>query len=132
MEAASNDVLRSGDVEIHTTDGLVLVGGRVVAMSMREYRLLIALVSREGRIVSREDLYRIAWDAPLRNGDRSVDVYVHKLRVKLEEALPGHGSSTRISASGTASRPRLHTLFTSPPRASSRLGASALTKEHSP
>src|SRR3954453_17501367 len=90
MEAASNDVLRSGEVEIHTTDGLVLVGGRVVAMSMREYRLLTALVSREGRIVSREDLYRIAWDAPLRNGDRSVDVYVHKLRVKLEDALPGH------------------------------------------
>ncbi len=90
MEAASDDVLRSGDVEIHTTDGLVLVGGRVVAMSMREYRLLIALVSREGRIVSREDLYRIAWDAPLRNGDRSVDVYVHKLRVKLEETMPGH------------------------------------------
>ena len=90
MEAASDDVLRSGDVEIHTTDGLVVVGGRVVTMSMREYRLLVAMVAREGRIVSRADLYRIAWEAPLRSGDRSVDVYVHKLRVKLEEALPGH------------------------------------------
>jgi DNA-binding response OmpR family regulator len=90
MEAASDDVLRSGEVEIHTTDGLVLVGGRVVAMSVREYRLLVALVEREGRIVSRDDLYRIAWEAPLRDGDRSVDVYVHKLRVKLEEAMPGH------------------------------------------
>jgi DNA-binding response OmpR family regulator len=89
MEAASDDVLRSGAVEIRTTDGLVLVGARVVAMSRREYRLLVALVAREGRIVSREDLYRIAWDAPLRDGDRSVDVYVHKLRVKLEHALPG-------------------------------------------
>jgi DNA-binding response OmpR family regulator len=89
MEAASNDVLRSGELEIHTTDGLVLAGGRVLTMSMREFRLLIALVTREGRIVSREDLYRIAWDADLRNGDRSVDVYVHKLRVKLEDALPG-------------------------------------------
>ena len=86
----SPDLIRSGEVEIHTNDGLVSVGGRVVAMSLREYRLLIALVSREGRIVSREDLYRIAWEAPLRNGDRSVDVYIHKLRVKLEEALPGH------------------------------------------
>jgi DNA-binding response OmpR family regulator len=89
MEAASNDVLRSAELEIHTTDGLVVAGGRVLTMSMREFRLLIALVTREGRIVSREDLYRIAWDADLRNGDRSVDVYVHKLRVKLEDALPG-------------------------------------------
>ncbi|MCW3009069.1 MAG: response regulator transcription factor [Solirubrobacterales bacterium] len=88
MEAAT-DVLRSGKLEIHTTDGLVLAGGHVVTMSMREYRLLSALVAREGRIVPREDLYRIAWDAELRNGDRSVDVYVHKLRVKLENALPG-------------------------------------------
>jgi DNA-binding response OmpR family regulator len=89
MEAAS-DVIRSGDVEIRTSDGLVLAGGRVLPMSIRELHLLSALVSREGRIVSREDLYRLAWEAPLRNGDRSVDVYVHKLRVKLEEALPGH------------------------------------------
>jgi DNA-binding response OmpR family regulator len=88
MEAAS-DVLQAGEVEIRTSDGLVLAGGRVLPMSVREFRLLIALVAREGRIVSREDLYRLAWDAPLRNGDRSVDVYVHKLRVKLEEALPG-------------------------------------------
>ena len=36
----------------------------------------------------REELYETVWGAPLRAGDRSVDVYVHKLRVKLEEALP--------------------------------------------
>lgn len=88
MEAAS-DTLRSGEVEIHTSDGLVLAGGRVLPMSVRELELLIALLTREGRIVSREDLYRLAWGAELRDGDRSVDVYVHKLRVKLEEALPG-------------------------------------------
>jgi DNA-binding response OmpR family regulator len=88
MEATS-DVIRSGEIEIRTSDGLVLAGGRVVPMSVREFRLLCALVAREGRIVAREDLYRAAWEAPLRNGDRSVDVYVHKLRVKLENALPG-------------------------------------------
>jgi DNA-binding response OmpR family regulator len=87
METAP-DVLRSGEVEIRTSDGLVLAGGRVVTMSLREYRLLQALVQRENRIISREDLYRLAWDAPLRDGDRSVDVYIHKLRVKLERALP--------------------------------------------
>jgi DNA-binding response OmpR family regulator len=87
MEATS-EMLRSGDVELRTSDGLVLVAGHVVAMSVHEYRLLRALVERENRIVAREELYRLAWDAPLRHGDRSVDVYVRKLRVKLERARP--------------------------------------------
>jgi len=85
----AHDVPHSGEVEVHGSDGLVLVSGRVIAMSVHEHRLLSALVAREGRIVSREDLYRLAWDAELREGDRSVDVYVHRLRVKLDEALPG-------------------------------------------
>ena len=78
--------------------------------------LLVALVTREGRIVAREELYRLAWDAPLRHGDRSVDVYVHKLRVKLENALPGQqlihthfGFGDRFAAQ---SSPAFHTPAT--------------------
>ncbi len=40
------------------------------------------------RIVSRGELYETVWGAPLRGQDRSVDVYVHKLRTKLTVALP--------------------------------------------
>ena len=39
--------------------------------------------------MSREQLYRLVWSRDMRAGDRSVDVYVRKLRVKLEAALPG-------------------------------------------
>ena len=38
--------------------------------------------------MSREELYITVWEAPMRADDRSVDVYVHKLRSKLAEALP--------------------------------------------
>ena len=58
-------------------------------LSIRELRLLTELARRADRIMSREELFRPRVgprDAP---GDRSVDVYVRKLRVKLEEALPG-------------------------------------------
>ena len=83
-----DETLRVGDLEIRPDEGLVLAAGRVVPVSVRELGLLVALARRTGRIVSRADLYRLVWDAHLREGDRSIDVYVHKLRVKLEEALP--------------------------------------------
>lgn len=90
MEAAHEDeVLVAGDLEIRPTDGLVLAAGQVLSFSVREFQLLVALVRRAGGIVSRADLYRQVWGGPLRAGDRSIDVYVHKVRVKLETALPG-------------------------------------------
>jgi len=86
---SSPDILRAGDLEVRPRDGLVLAGGHAVTASVREFQLLIALIRAEGTIVSRADLYANVWGRPLREGDRSIDVYVHKLRVKLEEALPG-------------------------------------------
>lgn len=57
-------------------------------LSVREFALLVALARRSGAIVTREELYQAVWGASLRPGDRSVDVYVSKLRSKLERALP--------------------------------------------
>ena len=89
MEAAhTNDVLYAGELEIRPDDGLVLASGRALTLSVREFGLLVALVQRAGRIVSRGEVYTLVWGTELRDGDRSIDVYVHKLRVKLETALP--------------------------------------------
>jgi DNA-binding response OmpR family regulator len=73
-----------GELEISPDHGLAMIDGRALTLSVREFRLLVALARRAGRIVSREDLYAMAWDGRFRPGDRSVDVYVHKLRAKLE------------------------------------------------
>ncbi len=89
VEAAHDgEMLQAGDLEIRPDEGLVLAGDRTLTMSVREFGLLVALARRQGRIVRREDLYRMVWGAGLRDGDRSIDVYVHKVRAKLEEALP--------------------------------------------
>jgi DNA-binding response OmpR family regulator len=89
MEATSDGgALRVGDLEILPEEGLVLAAGRPLVLSVREFGLLVALARRAGRIVRREDLYVLVWGASLRPGDRSIDVYVHKLRTKLETALP--------------------------------------------
>ena len=80
--------IQVGDLEIRPADGLCLAAGKALTLSVREFQLLVALARRAHGIVSRPDLYTQVWGGQLREGDRSIDVYVHKLRVKLETALP--------------------------------------------
>jgi DNA-binding response OmpR family regulator len=82
------NVLQVGVLEIRPDEGLAIAGGRALRLSVREFGLLAALARQDGRIVRREDLYEHVWGVPLRHGDRTIDVYVRKLRVKLEQSLP--------------------------------------------
>ncbi|MFP5365195.1 MAG: winged helix-turn-helix domain-containing protein [Thermoleophilia bacterium] len=83
-----HEVMEVGDLTIQLPDGLVRVRGRALRLSVREFGVLVALARADGRIMSREQLYLEVWGKPLSKGDRSVDVYVHKLRSKLESAQP--------------------------------------------
>lgn len=82
------EILTAGELEVRPGEHLARARGRTLSLSVRELDLLAALARREGRIVSRDELYETVWGAPLRGRDRSVDVYVHKLRIKLAIALP--------------------------------------------
>ncbi len=82
------EVIRTGELEIRPSEYLAVARGRALTLSVRELELLAALGRREGRIVPREELYETVWGSPMRPADRSVDVYVHKLRTKLASALP--------------------------------------------
>jgi DNA-binding response OmpR family regulator len=84
----TGEVIKAGELEIRPSEYLVLARGRALTLSLKELELLAALARREGRIVSREELYRTVWAGVMRAEDRSVDVYVHKLRSKLAAALP--------------------------------------------
>jgi DNA-binding response OmpR family regulator len=78
-----------GDLEIRPDEYVALARGRPLRLTVRELNLLMALVERHDRIVTREELYLAVWDEQYRKTDRSVDVYVARLRQKLGEALPG-------------------------------------------
>jgi len=78
-----------GELEIRPAEYVAFVRGTPLSLTVRELNLLAALAERSGRIVSREELYRVVWDQPYRKADRSVDVYVARLRQKLDQALPG-------------------------------------------
>jgi DNA-binding response OmpR family regulator len=86
---SDTEVLQVGELEVFPRAGLARVAGRPLTLSVREFGVLCALLRREGRVVSREELFSDVWGGSLRRDDRSVDVYVHKLRVKLDAALPG-------------------------------------------
>jgi DNA-binding response OmpR family regulator len=81
-------VLRAAELELRPAEFLVLAGGRPVGMTARELELLTALMERFDRIVSRDELYRVVWGDFRRKSDRSVDVYVGRIRHKLWQALP--------------------------------------------
>ncbi len=78
-----------GELEIRPSEYLALARGRPLRLTVRELDLLTALAERRDRIVSREELYRVVWEEHYRKTDRSVDVYIARLRQKLDEALPG-------------------------------------------
>jgi DNA-binding response OmpR family regulator len=82
------DTLHAGELEIRLGEGLVLATGNALTLSVREFSLLVALAHRAGAITRRDELYRAVWGGELRAGDRSVDVYVSKLRAKLDLAMP--------------------------------------------
>jgi DNA-binding winged helix-turn-helix (wHTH) protein len=81
-------MLYAGELEIRLGEGLVLARGRALTLSVREFELLVAMARRAGAIVTREELFATVWKRELRQGDRSVDVYISKLRTKLEATMP--------------------------------------------
>jgi DNA-binding response OmpR family regulator len=75
-------------LEIMPDEHLARADGRPLMLSIRELGLLTELARRADRIMARDQLFSLVWGREMRPGDRSVDVYVRKLRVKLEAALP--------------------------------------------
>lgn len=86
---SAQEVLEVGPLMVLPEERLARANGRTLLLSDHELRLLTELARRPDRIVGREQLFTLAWGRELRPGDRSIDVYIRKLRVKLQAALPG-------------------------------------------
>jgi DNA-binding response OmpR family regulator len=80
--------LLAGEVEIRTDRFQAFVGGHSLDLTRREFELIELLAAAEGRVLEREEIYSRLWGYAMVRGDRSVDVFVRKLRQKLERASP--------------------------------------------
>ncbi len=78
----------AGEVEIRSDRFQAFVGEQSIDLTRREFELIELLAAAEGRVLEREEIYSRLWGYTMVRGDRSVDVFVRKLRQKLEKASP--------------------------------------------
>jgi DNA-binding response OmpR family regulator len=78
---------RNGDVTVNIETRQVMVSGRQMMLSAREWEILEALVSRPGAILSREQLEQRLYGWPGEVESNAIEVYVHGLRKKLGQHL---------------------------------------------
>jgi DNA-binding response OmpR family regulator len=86
---ASTAAIYASGLEIIPDSKTVLAGGRTLSLTSREFQVLLALASNPDRVTSREVVHSAVWGGDYNRRDRSVDVYVGRVRAKLAEAIPG-------------------------------------------
>jgi DNA-binding response OmpR family regulator len=79
----------AGEVEIRADQFQAFVAGSSLGLTRREFELVQVLAEAEGKVIEREDIYQRVWGYAMAHGDRSVDVFVRKLRAKLQKHSPG-------------------------------------------
>jgi DNA-binding response OmpR family regulator len=109
---SSSGPLVIGEVEIRADQFQAFVAGVSLDLTRREFELLNLLAENEGNVLERETIYQQVWGYAMAHGDRSVDVFVRKLRQKIERRSPGYkyihthfGVGYRFSAESVAGEP---------------------------
>ena len=82
------ETIVAGELSIRPDRFDAYAGANGASLSRKEYELLYELASVDGRVLKREDIYQRVWGYTMVRGDRSVDVFVRKLRQKLERVSP--------------------------------------------
>jgi len=80
-------IVACGDLRIDLTSQRVTCEGKVVFLSVTEYRLLDILAQRKGQVVPKKDILAYVWDDTARDGN-IVEVYVNYVRSKIERGGP--------------------------------------------
>jgi two-component system phosphate regulon response regulator PhoB len=88
-EAPNQEIIQLGDLEINIASMTVRVSGRTVLTTVREFRLLEYLARHRGRVFTRDQLLDAVWKEGSFVTPRSIDVFVRRLREKIE-ADPRH------------------------------------------
>ncbi|HMO00244.1 MAG TPA: response regulator transcription factor [Miltoncostaeaceae bacterium] len=83
-----DEPIEAGALRIDPEQVQAFIGGASVGLTPREFDVLYALARAQGKPLARERVYREVWGYEMMRGDRSVDVFVRKVRQKLAAAQP--------------------------------------------
>ena len=83
-EEATEQTLRVADLVLNTANHAVARGGKSVSLTAKEYALLEFLVLNQGRVVGREQIAQHVWDEHFDPFSNVIDVYIKRLRTKLD------------------------------------------------
>jgi two-component system, OmpR family, phosphate regulon response regulator PhoB len=83
---SSGSNLSAGPVSIDRSSHRVAVEGKEIELTATEYKLLLTLVERRGRVQTRPQLLETVWEAQPDIQTRTVDMHVQRLRTKLGDA----------------------------------------------
>ncbi len=78
------ELLRLADLTLNTANHRVTRGGRVLSLTAKEYALLEYLMLHHDRVVDRDAISQHVWDESFDAFTNSIEVYVKRLRAKLE------------------------------------------------
>lgn len=87
-EGTVAEAVLAGEIEIRPDQFQAFAGGTSVDLTRREFELVQLLAAAKGRVLEREEIYQRVWGYTMAHGDRSVDVFVRKLRSKFQRASP--------------------------------------------
>jgi DNA-binding response OmpR family regulator len=80
--------LVAGELEIRADQFQAFVRSTSVDLTRREFEVLQLLAQAKGKVLQREEIYQAVWGYAMAHGDRSVDVFIRKVRQKLEKGSP--------------------------------------------
>ncbi len=83
LEASASDKLAVGPFEIDRGSFEVRMDGAKLDLTVIEFKLLVMLMEKRGRVLSREDLLRDVWGYHRLSNSRTVDTHMRRLRTKL-------------------------------------------------
>ena len=89
VEPARGDSMSVGELVVDPADVQAYVAGASCELTPTEFRLLYVLALEAGRVVSRDALLQRVWGRPMSHRDRTVDVFIRKLREKVEGRCEG-------------------------------------------
>jgi DNA-binding response OmpR family regulator len=84
----SREPLRIANLEIRPGEYQLLADGKRVGLTVREFQTFLVLAERPDRVVTRPEIYALVWGGQMAYRDRSVDVFVRKVRRKLATCAP--------------------------------------------